>query len=191
MRLAILDGGHRWSTKLLFAIIRAVTRQPILDVIKLVQYRPDFYAAGAVTHEAMRGPSEWSVGDRELMAAVVANALECKWCTRAHAAVAERAYMDSDKVAAVLADLDNAPIEEPLRATLQMLRKQTREQHLKPDDLRTVLATGVTRAQVRDALAVSFAFNMTARLAESFGFTLATSEGFASGAKYLLARGYR
>jgi hypothetical protein len=31
---------------------------------RLALYRKDFYGAGALTHEAMRGPSAWSVGDR-------------------------------------------------------------------------------------------------------------------------------
>jgi uncharacterized peroxidase-related enzyme len=191
MRLAILDSGHRLPTKLLFALIRAVTRQPVLDVIKLVSYRPDFYRAQALTHEAMRGPSAWSVGDRELMAAVVARANECEWCTRAHTAVAEGAYGDSAKVAAVLADLDTAPIDAPLRATLAMLGKLTREHTLGADDVRAVLAAGASRAQIEDALAVGFAFNVTARLADAFGFAMATPRAFHSGAKYLLARGYR
>ena len=38
--------------------------------------------AQEVTHEAMRGPSAWSAGDRELMAAFVAKNNECEWCTR-------------------------------------------------------------------------------------------------------------
>ena len=191
MRLAILDKGHRFGTKLLFAIIRAVSRQPVLDVIKLVKYRPDFFRAQAVTHEAMRGPSAWSVGDRELMAAVVARANQCEWCTTAHSAVAGGAYGDRARVAAVLADLETAPIEEPLRATLRMLRKLTREQTIDAGDVRAVLAAGVSAEQVEDALAVGFAFNVTARLAEAFGFAMATPEAFESGAKYLLARGYR
>src|SRR5215510_6337891 len=120
MRLAILDNGHGFGTKVLFALIRAVSRQPVLDVIKLVKYRPDFYGGPMqrVTHEAMRGPSAWSVGDRELMAALVAKTNACEWCTKAHAAVAEGAYGDLAKVSAVLSDLDTvAAIEEPLRAT--------------------------------------------------------------------------
>ena len=43
MRLRILDSGHGFATKALFALIRTVSRQPLLDVIKLVKYRPDFY----------------------------------------------------------------------------------------------------------------------------------------------------
>src|SRR5258708_8680268 len=93
MRLLILDIGHSSGTKVLFALIRLISRQPVLDVIKLVTYRAEFYGALAreVTHEAMRGPSAWSVGDRELMAGFVAKTNECEWCTTAHAAVAERA----------------------------------------------------------------------------------------------------
>ena len=43
MRLKILDSGHAFGTKALFALIRAASRQQVLDVIKLVKYRPDFY----------------------------------------------------------------------------------------------------------------------------------------------------
>lgn len=81
MRLAILDSGHGLGTKVLFALIRAASRQSVLDIIKLVKYRPDFYGRPMqrVTHEAMRGPSSWSVGDRELMAALVSKMNACEF----------------------------------------------------------------------------------------------------------------
>ena len=193
MRLSILDKGHGLGTKLLFAFIRAISRQPVLDVIKLITYRPEFYGAlvREITHEAMRGPSAWSVGDRELMAAFVAKSNECEWCTRAHAAVAERAYRDAAKVSGVLADLETAPIQEPLRVTLRMLRKLTRQHAVNEDDMRAALTAGVSFEQVKDALAVCFAFNVITRLANAFGFTLASPTAFEAGGKYLLTRGYR
>ena len=193
MRLAILDSGHSVTTKVLFALIRAVLRQPVLDVVKLVKYRADFYGnpMQGVTQEAMRGPSSWSVGDRELMAALVATTNACDWCTKAHAAVAERAFRDVAKVSAVLSDLETAPIEEPLRATLRTLRKLTREHRLDAADVRALLAVGVSREQVEDALAVCFAFNTIARLADAFGFVQPGPNAMEAGAKYLLARGYR
>lgn len=81
MRLRILDSGHSLSTKALFALIRAVSGQPVLDVIKLGKYRADFYGVPMqrVVHEAMRGPSAWSVGDRELMAAFVSKMNGCEF----------------------------------------------------------------------------------------------------------------
>jgi uncharacterized peroxidase-related enzyme len=191
MRLSILDRGHHFGTKALFALIRLISRQPVLDVIKLVKYRPDFYGAQQVTHEAMRGSSTWSVGDRELMAAVVAKTIQCEWCAIAHSAVAEKAYRDGARVAAVLGDLETAPIEEPLRATLRMLRKLASEHSVTADDIRIALSCGVSREQIKDALAVCFAFSITARLANTFGFALASQKAFDTGAKYLLARGYR
>src|ERR1700761_5627130 len=108
MRLRILDSGHDFGTKMLFALIRAVSRQPVLDVIKLVKYRADFYGdpMGKVTQEAMRGPSDWSVADRELMAAFVANTNQCEFCIKAHSAVAQQAYGDGKAVSALLHKLD-------------------------------------------------------------------------------------
>jgi len=81
MRLAILDSGHGFGSKVLFALIRAVSRQPVPDVFKLNRYRPDFYGTPmmGIVQEAMRGPSAWSVGDRELMAAFVSKTNECEF----------------------------------------------------------------------------------------------------------------
>ena len=193
MRLAILDSGHGFGTKVLFAMIRAVSRQPTPEVAKLVMYRPDFFGnqMKEVTHEAMRGPSAWSIGDRELMAAFISKVNACEYCTKAHTAVSVRAYQDEAKVFAALADLETANIEEPLRATLRMLRKLTRENAVSVDDMRALLATGVSRTQIEDALAVCFAFNTMNRLADAFEFVVPGPKAFETGAKFLLARGYR
>lgn len=192
MRLGVLDHGQGRTTRILFALIRAVSRQPVPEILKLVRYRPDFFGAPMkqVVHEAMRGPSAWSVGDRELMAAFVSKQNECEFCTRAHLAVAARAYGDEARVELALTDLDSAPIEEPLRATLRMLGKLTREDEVDADDLRALLAVGVSRAQIEDALAVAFAFNTIDRLADAFGFDVGGPEVFEAGARFLLRRGY-
>jgi uncharacterized peroxidase-related enzyme len=193
MRLDILNRGYGPGTKLLFALIRLFSGHPLPDAAKLVFYRPDFYGARAkeFTHEAMRGPSAWSVGDRELMAAYVSKVNESAFCVGAHTATARQAYQDGPKVAAVLADLESAPVEEPLRATLRMLGKLTAEGKLSAEDMREVLAAGVSPQQIEDALAVCAAFNTTGRLADAFGFELLSPEGFETGARYLLKRGYR
>lgn len=92
---------------------------------------------------------------------------------------------------AVLTDLESAPITEPLRATLRLLRKVTREhQQVTADDMKAVMAAGVTRAQIEDALNVCFAFNVITRLADTFAFELRTREAADAGADRLLTRGY-
>lgn len=93
---------------------------------------------------------------------------------------------------AVLADLATAPIGEPLRATLGFLAKVTkRHGEVNVDDVRALIALGVTRAQVEDALNVCFAFNVITRLADAFEFEVGPQSAFDVGAKSLLSRGYR
>ena len=193
MRLDVLNRGYGPGTRLLFALIRLFSRHPVPDAAKLVFYRPDFYGSRAkeFTHEAMRGPSAWSVGDRELMAAYVSKVNESAFCIGAHSATARQAYQDGPKVAAVLADLESAPVEDGLRATLRMLGTLTREGKAGAEDMRQVLSAGVSPQQVEDALAVCAAFNTTGRLADAFGFEVLSPEGFEAGARYLLKRGYR
>ncbi|MEV4139067.1 alkylhydroperoxidase AhpD family core domain-containing protein [Dactylosporangium sp. NPDC049742] len=139
--------------------------------------------AKAFTHAAMRGPPAWAVADRELMAAYVADVVGSAFCVGAHTATARQAYGNGPMVAAVLADLESAPVAEPLRATLRMLGGLVTEG--------TVSAAGMRAVLAEDALAVCTAFGTTARLAEAFGFEVLSPEGFEAGAKYLLRRGYR
>ena len=79
MRLDVLDHGHPFTTKALFALIHLVSRHRAPDVVKTLRYRPEFFGAQMrdVFQEVMRGPSGWSVADRELMAAYVSRVNAC------------------------------------------------------------------------------------------------------------------
>jgi AhpD family alkylhydroperoxidase len=193
VRPSVLEDGYRLGPKLLFRLARLLSGRPLPDAARITFYRPDFYGrfAKQLTHEAMRGPSAWSVGDRELMAAVVSQANASPFCVGAHTATAARAYDDRETVRAALSDPGSAPIGEGLRATLAMLRELAGTGTVDADDMRAVLAAGVSRDQIEDALAVAFAFNTTARLANAFAFAVLDDDGFAAGAKYLLKRGYK
>ncbi len=191
MRLDILDRGHRLHAKAIMALIRVFSGHPVVDAVKLAFYRPNFYGGGPLTHEAMRGQSDWSAGDRELMAAYVSKINECPFCVSAHSATSTMWYADEAKVVATLSDLNAAPIDEPLRATLRMLGKLARENGIATEDIRTVLDSSVSVEQIKDALAVSFAFNITDRLANAFGFTIPSPDAVNAGARFLLKRGYR
>jgi hypothetical protein len=91
----------------------------------------------------------------------------------------------------VLANLETAPIEEPLRATLRMLGTLTKRHAVTADDMRAVLAAGATKQQIADALAVCFCFNIIDRCADTFEFYVPGPDGFAMSAKFLLTRGYK
>jgi len=81
MRLRVLDSGHKLRTKALFGLIRVVSRNRAPDVLRVLWYRPEFLGnpLNEVFQEAMRGPSEWSVSERELMAAYVSKTNDCEF----------------------------------------------------------------------------------------------------------------
>ena len=81
MRLGVLDRGHKLRTKALFGLIRVVSRHRAPDVLRVLWYRPEFLGnpLNEVFQEAMRGPSEWSVSERELMAAYVSKTNDCEF----------------------------------------------------------------------------------------------------------------
>lgn len=79
MRLHCLDHGHRFKYRLILGAVKAFTRSELPDVVKLVLYRPELFGRplGNVVQELMRGPSEWSVGERELLAAFTSKLNHC------------------------------------------------------------------------------------------------------------------
>jgi uncharacterized peroxidase-related enzyme len=144
----------------------------------------------AWTQRAMRGKSEWSVAERELMAALVPQWNSCPFCVGAHSAVAVHG-MKPAAVRATLDDYSTAPIPDKLRVTLRFLEKMTREpDRLDADDAGTVMAAGVTHSQLIDAVAVATVFNIITRYANALGFELPADKKFARSSGILLKRGY-
>lgn len=78
MRLELL-GGHRLKERLMLRMMRLVLRTKKLDALHTMMYRRDFFGArfSELSQQIMRGPSDWSVGERELMAAFVSKVNQC------------------------------------------------------------------------------------------------------------------
>ncbi len=95
-------------------------------------------------------------------------------------------------VAAALDDPDRADLPEKVRVTLRMLTKVTKDHRgLTAADLAPVLAAGVSRQAVIEALDVAWAFNVITRLADAFEFEVGPPSSFEVGARMLLDRGYK
>jgi hypothetical protein len=79
MRIKQVETGHRLRNRVFLGFIRLVTREEPHDVLKLLHYRPQFFGGpfSGLVHEVMRGPSEWTVGERELFAAYTSRLNQC------------------------------------------------------------------------------------------------------------------
>jgi hypothetical protein len=79
MRLQCVEHGHRLPQKLMLGMIRLMNRRRAPDIIRTLFYRPEFLGTpmSAWTQAVMRGPSEWSVAERELFAAFTSKLNQC------------------------------------------------------------------------------------------------------------------
>ena len=79
MRLSVVDSGHAPAEAAVLATIRERTGQEPLGVVKTLLYRPERFGRpfSDALDRAMRGPSEWSAGERELFAAFTSLLNQC------------------------------------------------------------------------------------------------------------------
>lgn len=191
MRLREIERGDSLASWLLIAFISMVSRMRLPDAARVAFYHRDFGGPlGAWTQAAMRGPSTWTVGERELIAAMVAKWNSCTFCLGAHRAIAAK-QLATAAVDDTLAEFRAAPIPTGLKATLAFLEKMTlRPRDLTPEDARAVLRTGVTPEALTDAIAVASLFNIIMRYADALDFAIPTEDEFDRAGDMLLKRGY-
>ena len=79
MRLRNVEHGHRLPQKLMIGMIGLINRRRAPDIIRTLFYRPEFLGRPMTqwTQAVMRGPSEWSIADRELFAAFTSKLNQC------------------------------------------------------------------------------------------------------------------
>ena len=77
MRLRNVKRGNRWPNRAFLGLIGR--KRVVPDVLFTVNYRSGFWGAAwsDALHDAMRGPSTWSVGERELFAAYTSYLNQC------------------------------------------------------------------------------------------------------------------
>jgi hypothetical protein len=79
VRLSVVDSGHAPVEAAVLAEIAAQRGQPASGVIKTLYYRPDLFGEpfSAVLDDVMRGPSDWTPGERELFAGFTSLLNQC------------------------------------------------------------------------------------------------------------------
>jgi hypothetical protein len=79
MRLAVVDHGHAPAEVAVLDQIRERSGAEPLGVVKTITYRPEIFGRpfSEALDVAMRGPSDWSPGERELFAAFTSLLNQC------------------------------------------------------------------------------------------------------------------
>jgi hypothetical protein len=79
MRLGVVDHGHAPGEAAVLDAIRERSGAEPLGVVKTLYYRPELFGRpfSEALDRAMRGPSDWSPGERELFAAFTSLLNQC------------------------------------------------------------------------------------------------------------------
>jgi uncharacterized peroxidase-related enzyme len=118
----------------------------------------------------LRGPSPFSVGERELIAAFVSSLNQCQFCLPAHTQHATKGGFDVAVLPGLVANIDTAAISDRLRPIFRFVKKLTEQPaRIVQADADAVFAAGWNEAALGDAIAVCAFFNMVNRIADGHG----------------------
>jgi uncharacterized peroxidase-related enzyme len=142
-------------------------------------------------HQALlRGPSPFSVAERELIAAYVSGLNACNYCHGVHTATAQAFGVEAGTLAALLDDVDAAPVDQRIKPVLRYVRKLTRTpSRMTAADAEAVFAAGWDEHALHDAVSVCALFNLMNRLVEGLGIH-ADAGYFNLAAERLATKGY-
>jgi len=78
MRLQKVHSGHRFPDKALLGFMRVIMGHAP-GVVRTLRYRKEYFGGpfSELTQQVMRGPSPWTVGEREIFAAFVSQLNKC------------------------------------------------------------------------------------------------------------------
>jgi uncharacterized peroxidase-related enzyme len=163
-------------------------------ILGLFEFRPETAEPlGRLAEVLLRGPSTLSVGDRELIAAVVSRGNGCEFCSNSHGAVAAAALDGGMPVVeAAWHDIDQAPIPAKTRALLR-IALAVRETGLAvtAEHIDAARAHDATDIEIHDTVLIAAAFSMFNRYVDGLG-TLAPEDlgGYEAMGRQLLHTGY-
>lgn len=125
-------------------------------------------------HEVLlRGPSPFSEGERELIAAYVSGLNQCRYCHGVHSATAELLGVSRQSTASTIDDVETAPIAEKMKPVLRYARKLTRQPNgVTQADAEAIFAAGWDETALYHTVAVTALFNFMNRLVEGMGIEL-------------------
>lgn len=189
MRLEILHNGHKLRNRLALRVMGLVAGSEPDDVIKTSLYRPEFFGRAWIDllHSVMRGPSDWTPGERELFAAFTSRLNTCHFCVGIHIRTTGIA-LDPEITTEHLDNWRHAGFEPRIVATLDLIEKMTLTPNsITTDDIVNMRVKGISNNAIMDAMHVCFLFNLVNRLANAFDYNYGT-EGDALKAATILHR---
>ena len=122
------------------------------------------------SQEIMRGPSEFTEAEREIMAAFVSGLNACSFCHGSHKAVANQFGIEPHLIEELVEDIDSSSIKSRLKPVFHYLKKLTlNPSKLVDRDVEKVKLAGWSEEALHEAILVGCLFNFYNRLLDGHG----------------------
>lgn len=138
---------------------------------ELFRLRPGYYSPLLrFLQQVMRGESELTAGEREMIAAYVSSLNGCDYCEGGHRAAAIALGVDEQAFDSLRGGIPGARVSEKLKPALAFVYKLTRApREVSWLDAEAVLAAGWSETTLSDVVHVCALFNLFNRLVEGHG----------------------
>jgi uncharacterized peroxidase-related enzyme len=186
MRLSSYERGNRLRHRFLLGLTKLLSAE-MDDVAKVTMKRPVFFGTPFLhlAQAVLRGPSAWTVGERELMASVVSRANDCPFCAGIHTGIAACEIGWDPQV------WEDGRAGPRATAACRFVEKLTRQPDaIDEEDVARVRAAGVDDAALLEAIYVALLFNLINRVANALEFRASEASRRAS-VTMLRRLGYR
>jgi uncharacterized peroxidase-related enzyme len=126
----------------------------------LLEYRKDTAEPiRELTQILLRGPSTLTEAERELIATVVSNGNECKFCTAAHTAAADVLLNENETSQKVKENILTAPVSEKMKSLLIIASQvQKGGKNVRPQSIQKAKDEGATDLEIHDTVLIAALF---------------------------------
>lgn len=158
----------------------------------LLEYRKDTAEPiRKLTQLLLRGPSTLSEAERELIATVVSQGNECRFCTNAHTATVDKLLGESNTAQKVKEDISMAPVSEKMKALLDIAsRVQKTGKAVDEASIAKAKTEGATDVEIHDTVLIAALFSLYNRYVDGLSTVTPTDPEFYKGLAERISKGY-
>jgi uncharacterized peroxidase-related enzyme len=160
----------------------------------LLEYRRDSaQPIRELTQFLLRGPSTLTEGERELIATIVSHGNECRFCTTAHTAAADKLLGECNTTQAIKVDIESAPVSDKMKALLLIASQvQKSGKAVTPESIQRAKTAGATDLEIHDTVLIAALFSLYNRYVDGLATRLPeTNEYYQTLAERLVTNGYK
>jgi uncharacterized peroxidase-related enzyme len=146
----------------------------------LLNYRQDTaLPIRQLTQILLRGQSTLTEGERELIATVVSQGNQCRFCTAAHTAAADALLGERETAEKVKNDPENAPVSEKMKHLLEIARRvQGDARSVSPELVADAKAAGATDLELHDTVLIASLFCLYNKYVDGLASVTPTEPAF-------------